>query len=75
MMTIQEMRIFGDIVASKIAEKMNSEEFLDKRGLAEFLKLSVSYIDKHREQFPHVKIGGSIRFPKSKIIQKIMNQE
>ena len=71
-MTLNEMRTLGEIIASKIAEKTNSEEFLDKRGLAEYLKLSVSYIDKHLNEFPHIRIGNSVRFPKSKVIDNLL---
>lgn len=48
------------------------EEILDADGLAKLLKLSKSYVYKHQNDFPHVWIGGSVRFPRTKVLEAII---
>lgn len=48
------------------------EELLTVGELADFLKLSKAYVYSHIDDFPHIKIGGSIRFPKTKVLEALI---
>lgn len=48
------------------------EELLTAAELADLLKLSKAYIYSHVDKFPHIKIGGSIRFPKTKVLEALI---
>lgn len=66
----EEARMIADELAKAIAPF--NEEFFSAKQLAEFLKVSESYI-RHNKELPCVKIGGSIRYPKSKVVKFVCN--
>lgn len=51
---------------------IRQEELLTAEELAKMLKVSVSYVRQHTDEFPYVKIGGNIRFPKTRVMQSIL---
>ena len=54
------------------ANGITNEVLLTADELASLLKVSVSYVRQHTNDFPHVKIGNSVRFPKSRVLQSIL---
>ena len=51
---------------------VSSEQLFTAKELAEFLKVSEGYVRQHTYMFPHIKIGGNIRFPKNKVLEKLL---
>lgn len=48
------------------------EELLTIEEVAALLKVSVSYATKHAKEFPRVKIGGNVRYPKSRLLRQLL---
>lgn len=50
-----------------------TETLLTAEECAQLLKVSVSYIRQHTDEIPHIKIGGSVRFPKNRVLHHFIN--
>jgi hypothetical protein len=55
-----------------ISVKKEEERALDKKALAEYLQVPVSWIDKHLHILPHLKLGKYVRFKKSAIDKYVL---
>ncbi len=53
----------------------NEESIFDKKGLSEYLKVDVSWIDRNLHALPHFKLGKYIRFKQSHIDRWIENEK
>jgi predicted DNA-binding transcriptional regulator AlpA len=51
------------------------DQILDKKGLSEYLKVDVSWIDKNLYTLPHFKAGKYVRFKQSNIDKWIQGIE
>jgi len=69
-MTRNEARLIAEELAKIVAPA--NEEFMTREDVAKFLKVSVSWVDRHHDMLPHIMLGGGIRFVKSKVISALM---
>lgn len=69
-MTRAEARMIAEELAKVLSP--TNEEFMTRDEIASYLKVSQSWIDRHRDSLPHVMLGGNIRFIKSKVIAALM---
>ena len=66
-----------DIISARVAEALKpllagrgesaGDTIFDKKGLSEYLKVDVSWIDKNLHELPHFKAGKYVRFKQSRI--------
>lgn len=69
-MTRAEARMIAEELAKVLSQ--TNEEFLTREETAKLLKVSPSWVDRHRDNLPHIMLGSNIRFVKSKVIAAIM---
>lgn len=69
-MTRADARMIAEELAKILYPK--TEELLTIKELADLLKVSVTFINEHIDEFPSVKIGRNRRFPKSKVMGQIL---
>lgn len=68
-MTRAEARLIVEEVAKIMKEQPNmQEQMMSVKELADFLRVSRRYIQLHINEFPSIRIGKRILFPKSKIL-------
>lgn len=77
-MTREEAKFLAKCIAKEmkhIADEQAqlNEEFLTTKECAALLKVSQAWVYSH-DELPSVKVGGSIRYPKSQIIKHILLQ-
>ena len=49
-----------------------NDELLTADECAALLRMSTSWVRKHKDELPHVKVGGELRFSKSQVLKSIM---
>lgn len=73
-MTQAEARILARAIADELMVRLQpmTDELLTADEVAKLLKLSPSWVQKHTSELPHVRIGGSVRFPKGKVLAHVI---
>lgn len=72
-MTRQEAKLIAEEVAKIMKEQPNmQEQMMSIKELAEFLRVSRRWVEIHMDEFPYVRMGKRVLFPKSKVLETIM---
>ncbi len=71
--------IFREVIREElkamVKPAMQDDPILDKKGLSEYLKVDVSWVDKNLYTLPHFKVGKYVRFKQSHIDKWIQGIE